>query len=1187
MGPKKQITSQKPADSKAEKQFKEERIAREMFQAEAKTQLPKSTQEITDINDEKATLVSMINNKTLVPPENPRDPGSQLYRRIVYVFGMTPKLMGLLRRLRNFTEEEIDEHINWFNDTFDANVTRVKEINYKKTTFGPRMSGLHQHTKLMNAESKAFNESKLIQQWVDKKIEYPYTPLDLGNRKYKQTIARAGFTEDIIKELIDRGFNRAQIDKHIKYVRQKFGFNIRKTGKRGKQTLPSTLPDIVFLEKETESVTTTTIATTTSTTSSATPATSSTVGIGSVMEQETGNVGQTIGSVIITGPENVHGEGEQLPIISSVISMSTMGRTDDPETMETELEYVSTVTKGLEKPSSTVELTSLDLEIKKEMVEEDLHPGDPEFYLSLQYVYQNLKETERIVENSRNTPNYMDNLKKCSSIKQIFESMKSAYSQHAQRMGKILPEGWDTVKLVEPVPPRVIKGVKRVTDDDPDYQPIPIYSLSPITMSMRQIDDYVKEFEKELEELKELRETGPAKDYTQAKMERRTQLEEKIAQFEIEKENRIAKMGESRRPEDTEEEVPEGQGSSRSPWERTKPKKGTYPAVGPNGPGDLNVPGDWEGPIELFEFENMDEGWIDCTTGYYWHKVPGGGICQFNDEWYRNWEFDYEPPADEVVEDTQLENPEIPQALLQEPIPVSSGTTGDPVLSVTEGIAQQMTQKAKELSITLTPEEAKTRENNIAHIAHLGEEMKKLVEKWKEEAKHEKDGLKRVVIEMNIDKLNQWLDHIRIVLKATTVSPMYIPTVRQVWIDVVKQKEGLNESTKKPTKSEEPKTAKKSVAKKSGIKRTGGKVDPKKSLSSTEGEPGERSEDPVGTADPQHPEENPEGPLEDPDPPQLEEDPGLPGPPPSKKPKIRRPKPKGSKPKGDTLSDAESRSTAGENSGTKSWSKTGYDTRKTGSAAVPPEGLLDVTRKRKAGPQPKPSTSEGGSASKRKRTVPSKWLPHTQPRSTYMMGDKITPVWGLIHKGSMNPTEDWRIPIYQPPKLTDRQKALQQEAKKQERRYRRYKPGQLALKEIKYYSGNEGFIIPISAIRRLCLEIGYEYKERISFQLHAYRLLQESAEWYLTRIFKDTNLLAAHAKRITIKTKDMVLARKVSGDYGLYNTWAWNSENLSRPWAYEGKLDPKQREIRRHYLGNKREYKKQTWKVKTRRLKRK
>ena len=99
--------------------------------------------------------------------------------------------------------------------------------------------------------------------------------------------------------------------------------------------------------------------------------------------------------------------------------------------------------------------------------------------------------------------------------------------------------------------------------------------------------------------------------------------------------------------------------------------------------------------------------------------------------------------------------------------------------------------------------------------------------------------------------------------------------------------------------------------------------------------------------------------------------------------------------------------------------------------------------------------------------------------------------------------------------------------------------------------------------------------------------MQEAAEWYLVRIFKDTNLLAAHAKRITIKTKDMVLARKVSGNYGLHNTWAWNSDNLTRPWAYEGKLDKEQRKIRRHYLGSKREYRKQTWKVRVQKPKKK
>ena len=145
-----------------------------------------------------------------------------------------------------------------------------------------------------------------------------------------------------------------------------------------------------------------------------------------------------------------------------------------------------------------------------------------------------------------------------------------------------------------------------------------------------------------------------------------------------------------------------------------------------------------------------------------------------------------------------------------------------------------------------------------------------------------------------------------------------------------------------------------------------------------------------------------------------------------------------------------------------------------------------------------------------------------------MLGNKNTPAWGLIHRGDMDPTEDWRVPIYTPPKLTEKQETAQKEAQKKKKKYKRYRPGQLALKKIKHYQKKLSFIIPISAIRRLCLEIGYDSKENISFQLHAYRLLQEVAEWYLVRVFKDTSLLAAHAQRITINPRDMVLARKVS-----------------------------------------------------------
>ena len=506
MGPKKKPT-QESVDPETEKQFREERIARELFQAESKTQLPKPTRKIVDIDDENAMLASMINNQTLVPPENPRDPGSQLYCRILYIFGMTPKFMSILRRMRYFTEEQIDEHINWFNDTFDGTVTRVQEINYSKTTFGPRMSGLHKHTKLMKAESVTFNENKLIQEWVDEEIKYPYTPLDLGNRKYKQMIAKTGFTEEVITELMKRGFTRTQVDRHIKEIRHRFGFDVRRSGsKRGKHTPPAKLPEIIFTKEKGRTVPITTGATV-STTSSATPATPSTGGSAPPMGKGTETIEtmeQTIGRITMADPGDDPGERGHMPIISTIFSLSTAGEAEGPEEQEMDLEYVSTVSKDYEMYDPKVTLTGPDLQIKKEIIEEDLHPGDPEYYPRLQSVYQRLQKAEEAVEKSKGTKRYNDNLKHCNSINQIFENMKTAYIRHAERTGKVLPEGWDTVNLAKPTSPRGAKGMQVPVEEDPNYHPVPIKHLNPKTMGLKQIEKYMIMFEKEVKEINEI-----------------------------------------------------------------------------------------------------------------------------------------------------------------------------------------------------------------------------------------------------------------------------------------------------------------------------------------------------------------------------------------------------------------------------------------------------------------------------------------------------------------------------------------------------------------------------------------------------------------------------------------------------------------------------------------------------------
>ena len=61
-------------------------------------------------------------------------------------------------------------------------------------------------------------------------------------------------------------------------------------------------------------------------------------------------------------------------------------------------------------------------------------------------------------------------------------------------------------------------------------------------------------------------------------------------------------------------------------------------------------------------------------------------------------------------------------------------------------------------------------------------------------------------------------------------------------------------------------------------------------------------------------------------------------------------------------------------------------------------------------------------------------------------------------------------------------------------------------------------------------EIATEYKQEVRFQSQAVLALQEAAEAYLVSLFEDTNLCAIHAKRVTIMSKDLQLAKRIRGD---------------------------------------------------------
>ncbi|KAI3943866.1 hypothetical protein MKW92_021115 [Papaver armeniacum] len=94
----------------------------------------------------------------------------------------------------------------------------------------------------------------------------------------------------------------------------------------------------------------------------------------------------------------------------------------------------------------------------------------------------------------------------------------------------------------------------------------------------------------------------------------------------------------------------------------------------------------------------------------------------------------------------------------------------------------------------------------------------------------------------------------------------------------------------------------------------------------------------------------------------------------------------------------------------------------------------------------------------------------------------------------------------------------------------RYRPGTVALREIRKYQKSTELLIRKLPFQRLVREIAQEFKTDLRFQSHAVLALQEASEAYLVGLFEDTNLCAIHAKRVTIMPKDIQLARRIRGE---------------------------------------------------------
>ena len=94
----------------------------------------------------------------------------------------------------------------------------------------------------------------------------------------------------------------------------------------------------------------------------------------------------------------------------------------------------------------------------------------------------------------------------------------------------------------------------------------------------------------------------------------------------------------------------------------------------------------------------------------------------------------------------------------------------------------------------------------------------------------------------------------------------------------------------------------------------------------------------------------------------------------------------------------------------------------------------------------------------------------------------------------------------------------------------RFRPGTVALREIRRYQKSTDLLIRKLPFQRLVREVAQDFKANLRFQSHAIMALQEASEAYLTALFEDANLCAIHARRVTIMPKDIQLARKIRGE---------------------------------------------------------
>ena len=94
----------------------------------------------------------------------------------------------------------------------------------------------------------------------------------------------------------------------------------------------------------------------------------------------------------------------------------------------------------------------------------------------------------------------------------------------------------------------------------------------------------------------------------------------------------------------------------------------------------------------------------------------------------------------------------------------------------------------------------------------------------------------------------------------------------------------------------------------------------------------------------------------------------------------------------------------------------------------------------------------------------------------------------------------------------------------------RWRPGTVALREIRKFQKGTELLIRKAPFQRLVRELATGQKEGLRFQSSAVQAIQEATESYVISLLADTNLCAIHTRRVTIQPKDVQLALRLRGE---------------------------------------------------------